>query len=43
MPGDLDVLGLDRLSVLVNIDAARLLDLHLPMLLLRYAEIVGGG
>jgi putative ABC transport system substrate-binding protein len=43
MPGDLDVLGLDRFSVLVNIDTARRLDLYPPMLLLRYAEIVGGG
>ncbi len=43
MPGDLDVLGLDRFSVLANIDTARRLDLYPPILLLRYAEIVGGG
>jgi putative ABC transport system substrate-binding protein len=40
-PGDLDVLGLDRYSVLINIETARVLDLYPPMLLLRYAEIVG--
>jgi putative ABC transport system substrate-binding protein len=40
-PGDLEVLGLNRFTVLVNIDTARQLDLYPPMLLLRYAEIVG--
>ena len=40
-PGDLEVLGLNRFTVLVNIDTARRLDLYPPMLLLRYAEIVG--
>lgn len=41
VPGDLEVLGLDRFSVLVNIDTARELELYPPMLLLRYAEMVG--
>ena len=41
-PGDMEVLGLDRFTVLVNIDTARELELYPPMLLLRYAEIVGG-
>jgi putative ABC transport system substrate-binding protein len=41
LPGDLEVLGLDRFSVLVNMDTARRLGLYPPMLLLRYAEIVG--
>jgi ABC-type uncharacterized transport system substrate-binding protein len=41
-PGDLEVLGLDRFTVLVNIETARALDLYPPMLLLRYAEIVAG-
>jgi len=41
-PGDLEVLGLDRFTVLVNIETARALDLYPPMLLLRYAEIVDG-
>jgi putative ABC transport system substrate-binding protein len=41
-PGDLDVVGLDRFTVLINIDTAAKLDLYPPMLLLRYAEIVGG-
>jgi putative ABC transport system substrate-binding protein len=40
-PGELEVLGLNRFTVLVNIDTARRLDLYPPMLLLRYAEIVG--
>ncbi len=40
-PGDLEVLGLNRFTVLVNIDTARQLELYPPMLLLRYAEIVG--
>ena len=38
-PGDLDVVGLDRFAVLINIDTAAELDLYPPMLLLRYAEI----
>jgi len=42
LPGDLQVLGLDRFTVLVNIDTAGALDLYPPMLLLRYAEIVDG-
>jgi putative ABC transport system substrate-binding protein len=42
IPGDLDVAGLDRFTVLVNIDTAAELDLYPPMLLLRYAEIIGG-
>lgn len=41
-PGDLDVVGLDRFTVLINIDTAAKLDLYPPMLLLRYAEIIGG-
>ncbi len=41
-PGDLEVVGLNRFTVLVNIDTAAALDLYPPMLLLRYAEIVGG-
>lgn len=41
-PGDLEVLGLDRFTVLVNIETARSLDLYPPMLLLRYAEVVTG-
>lgn len=41
-PGDLEVLGLDRFTVLVNIETARALDLYPPMLLLRYAEVVTG-
>jgi putative ABC transport system substrate-binding protein len=40
-PGDLEVLGLDRFTVLVNIETARALELYPPLLLLRYAEIVG--
>jgi len=39
-PGDLEVVGLDRFSVVINMDAARKLELYPPMLLLRYAEIV---
>ena len=41
-PGDLEVLGLDRFTVLVNIETARSLELYPPMLLLRYAEVVAG-
>ena len=41
-PGELDVLGLDRFTVLINIDTARRLGLYPPLLLLRYAEIVNG-
>lgn len=41
-PGDLEVLGLDRFTVLINIETARSLDLYPPMLLLRYAEVVSG-
>lgn len=41
-PGDLEVVGLDRFTVLINIDTAAKLDLYPPMLLLRYAEIIGG-
>jgi putative ABC transport system substrate-binding protein len=41
-PGDLEVLGLNRFTVLINIDTAAKLDLYPPMLLLRYAEIIGG-
>jgi putative ABC transport system substrate-binding protein len=40
--GDLEVVGLDRFTVLINIDTAAELDLYPPMLLLRYAEIIGG-
>lgn len=40
-PGEVEVSGLDRFSVLVNIDTARELELYPPMLLMRYAEIVG--
>jgi putative ABC transport system substrate-binding protein len=39
-PGDLEVLGLDRFTVLVNIETARSLGLYPPMLLLKYAEVV---
>lgn len=42
VPGDLDIVGLDRFTVLVNIDTAAELDMYPPMLLLRYAEIIGG-
>jgi hypothetical protein len=35
------VLGLNRFTVLVNIETARSLGLYPPLLLLRYAEIVG--
>lgn len=41
-PGDLEVIGLDRFTVLINIDTAAKLSLYPPMLLLRYAEIIGG-
>jgi putative ABC transport system substrate-binding protein len=41
-PGDLEVVGLDRFTVLINIDTAAMLGLYPPMLLLRYAEIIGG-
>lgn len=41
-PGDLEVIGLDRFTVLINIDTAAKLGLYPPMLLLRYAEIIGG-
>ncbi len=40
-PGELEVVGLDRFTVLINIDTAAKLDLYPPMLLLRYAEITG--
>jgi putative ABC transport system substrate-binding protein len=40
LPGDLEVVGLDRFSVLVNMETARQLGLYPPMLLLRYAEMV---
>jgi putative ABC transport system substrate-binding protein len=40
--GDLAVVGLNRFTVLINIDTAAKLDLYPPMLLLRYAEIIGG-
>jgi putative ABC transport system substrate-binding protein len=40
-PGDLDIAGLDRFTVLVNIDTAHRLQFYPPMLMLRYAEIVG--
>ena len=40
VPGELEVLGLDRFSVVVNMDAARALGLYPPMLLLRFAEVV---
>ena len=39
-PGELEVVGLDRFSVVVNMDAARELELYPPMLLLRVAEVV---
>lgn len=39
LPGELEVAGLDRFSVIVNMETARALDLYPPMLL-RYAEIV---
>jgi putative ABC transport system substrate-binding protein len=42
IPGEMDVAGLDRFTVLINIDTAAQLDLYPPMLLLRYAEIIGG-
>ena len=41
-PGDMEVLGLDRFTVLVNIETALELKRYPPLLLLRYAEIVGG-
>lgn len=41
-PGDLEIAGLDRFTVLINIETARSLDLFPPLLLLRYAEVVGG-
>lgn len=40
-PGDMEVLGLNRFTVLVNMETAHELRLYPPMLLLRYAEIVG--
>jgi putative ABC transport system substrate-binding protein len=40
-PGDLEIVGLNRFTVLVNIETAKQLKLYPPMLLLRYAEIVG--
>ena len=40
-PGDLEIASLDRFRVLVNIDTARAIGLFPPMLMLRYAEIVG--
>jgi len=40
--GDLAVVGLNRFTVLINIDTAANLGLYPPMLLLRYAEIIGG-
>jgi putative ABC transport system substrate-binding protein len=40
--GDLEVVGLNRFTVFINIDTAARLDLYPPMLLLRYAEIIGG-
>lgn len=39
-PGQLEIAGLDRFTVLVNIDTAHALGLYPPMLMLRYAEIV---
>lgn len=39
-PGELEILGLERFTVLVNIETARSLGLYPPMLLLRYTEIV---
>lgn len=41
-PGDMEVLGLDRFTVLVNMETARELELYPPMLFLRFAEIVNG-
>jgi putative ABC transport system substrate-binding protein len=40
VPGDLEVLGLDRFTVLINMETASHLELYPPLLLLRYAEIV---
>jgi hypothetical protein len=37
----MEVLGLNRFTVLVNMETAHELRLYPPMLLLRYAEIVG--
>lgn len=42
VPGELEVVGLNRFTMLVNIDTAAKLDLYQPLLLLRHAEIVGG-
>ena len=39
-PGDLPIAGLDRFTVLVNIETAHALRLYPPMLMLRYAEMV---
>lgn len=39
-PGDLEILGLDRFTVLVNLDSAKALELYPPLLVLRYAEVV---
>lgn len=39
-PGDVEVVGLDRFSVIVNMETARRLERYPPMLLLRYAEVV---
>lgn len=41
-PIDLPVLSLSRYSYVLNMDTARKLNLHPPILLLRYAEIVHG-
>ncbi len=40
IPGDLEVVGLDRFSVVVNLATARQLELYPPLLLLRYADVV---
>lgn len=39
-PGELEILGLDRFTVLVNLESAKALELYPPLLVLRYAEVV---
>lgn len=39
-PGELEVVGLERFTVLINLDTAERLDLYPPLLLLRLAETV---
>jgi putative ABC transport system substrate-binding protein len=40
-PGDLEILGLNRFTVLINMETAAELGLYPPLLLLRYSEVIG--